>query len=259
MSADGAASSPKIPRDKADDYTDQQAAVRRDFVGRQTGADLTHVGASSFDPGILRGNVESFTGVAQVPLGIAGPLRINGEHARGDFYVPLATTEGTLVASYNRGMRLLSECGGVKTTVVDHSMQRAPVFICEDAQGDRGNDDAFGQAAEHRPVRARPAALPAHELHHRRRRRPEHDRQSRQVRGNLRRRRAGRRDVADRRDPPRRTGCRATTVWAATARETLVGGKSTSSLAWRMQAGANSGSRRARRGTTSTMRTVDFA
>jgi hydroxymethylglutaryl-CoA reductase (NADPH) len=47
--------------------------------------------------------------------------------------VPLATSEGTLVASYNRGMRLLNECGGVKTTVVDENMQRAPVFIFEDA------------------------------------------------------------------------------------------------------------------------------
>jgi len=45
----------------------------------------------------------------------------------------MATTEGTLVASYNRGMRLLSECGGVTTTVVDEAMQRAPVFILADA------------------------------------------------------------------------------------------------------------------------------
>ena len=47
--------------------------------------------------------------------------------------MPLATTEGTLVASYNRGMRVLSECGGVKTTVVEDNMQRAPVFIFDDA------------------------------------------------------------------------------------------------------------------------------
>ena len=62
------------------------------------------------------------------------PIRILGEHAQGDFYVPLATTEGTLVASYNRGMRLLTECGGVKATVVEDRMQRAPVFLFPDAQ-----------------------------------------------------------------------------------------------------------------------------
>jgi len=72
-------------------------------------------------------------GLAQVPLGIAGPIRINGEHAKGDFYIPMATTERTLVASYNRGMRLLTECGGVTATVVDDQMQRAPVFILDDA------------------------------------------------------------------------------------------------------------------------------
>jgi hydroxymethylglutaryl-CoA reductase (NADPH) len=106
------------------------------------------VGSFSFDPAVLPGNVENFTGVAQVPVGVAGPLRINGEHARGDFYVPLATTEGTLVASYNRGMRLLTECGGVKTTVVDDSMQRAPVFIFEDALAAREFGDWMDEHCE---------------------------------------------------------------------------------------------------------------
>ncbi|HEY0394857.1 MAG TPA: hydroxymethylglutaryl-CoA reductase [Candidatus Elarobacter sp.] len=144
-----AASAPKIPRRGDDDYTPDQAALRRAFVAERTGADLAHVGSYSFDPGLLRGNVENFTGVAQVPIGIAGPLRIDGEHARGDFYVPLATTEGTLVASYNRGMRLLTECGGVKTTVVEHSMQRGPVFTCESALAARELgawiDEHFGE------------------------------------------------------------------------------------------------------------------
>jgi hydroxymethylglutaryl-CoA reductase (NADPH) len=128
---------PRIPRDKEHDYTTDVAERRREFLRDQTGVNLEHVGSFSFDPGVLPGNVESFAGVAQVPIGIAGPLRINGEHAQGDFYVPLATTEGTLVASYNRGMRLLTECGGVRTTVVDDQMQRAPVFIFGDAQAAR--------------------------------------------------------------------------------------------------------------------------
>jgi hydroxymethylglutaryl-CoA reductase (NADPH) len=124
---------PRIPRDQEDDYTPGIAAHRREFLREQTEASLEHVGQFSFDPAVLPGNVENFSGVAQVPLGVAGPLRIDGEHAIGDFYVPLATTEGTLVASYNRGMRLLNECGCVRTTVVDDHMQRAPVFIFEDA------------------------------------------------------------------------------------------------------------------------------
>ena len=92
----------------------------------------------SFSQDLLPGNIENFTAIAQVPLGLAGPLRIVGEQARGDFYIPLATTEGTLVASYNRGMRVLTECGGVKTAVVKQSMQRSPVFEVADALEARG-------------------------------------------------------------------------------------------------------------------------
>jgi hydroxymethylglutaryl-CoA reductase (NADPH) len=117
------------------------AVARRRFVRDRTGADLAHVGSYSLDPTTLPGNIEHFTGVAQVPIGLAGPLRVLGEHAAGDFYIPLATTEGTLVASYNRGMRLLTENGGVTATVVDDSMQRAPVFALDDARQARD----FGQ------------------------------------------------------------------------------------------------------------------
>ncbi len=122
-----------IPRDKNNDYTREQAELRRDFVASESGKRLEHVAQYSFDPDVLKGNIENFIGVAQVPIGLAGPLLIVGEHAKGEFYVPMATTEGTLVASYNRGMRLLTECGGVKTTVVHHAMQRSPVFVLEDA------------------------------------------------------------------------------------------------------------------------------
>jgi len=125
--------STKVPRSKENDYTREMAEARRRFVKDRTGAALEHVGSYSFDPKVLPGNVENFMGVAQVPIGLAGPIRINGEHAKGEFYIPMATSEGTLVASYNRGMRLLSESGGVKTTVVEQFMQRSPVFILDDA------------------------------------------------------------------------------------------------------------------------------
>ncbi|MCU0918779.1 MAG: hydroxymethylglutaryl-CoA reductase [Burkholderiaceae bacterium] len=123
----------KVPRDAVDDYTPAMAQRRRDFVREHSGVELPHMGRYSLDPATLPGNIENFMGVAQVPVGLAGPLRMRGEHAQGDFYVPMATTEGTLVASYNRGMRLLAECGGVKATVVEQHMQRSPVFIFDDA------------------------------------------------------------------------------------------------------------------------------
>jgi hydroxymethylglutaryl-CoA reductase (NADPH) len=123
-----------VPRDRDNDYTRAAAAQRREFLEERTGASLEHVSSYSFDPGVLPGNVEHFTGVAQVPIGIAGPLLVRGEHAQGEFYVPLATAEGTLVASYNRGMKLLHEAGGVTVTVVDDRMQRAPAFIFPSAR-----------------------------------------------------------------------------------------------------------------------------
>ena len=124
----------KIPRSSENDYSDEMAKVRRDFIKEQTGADLEHTGNYSIDTNVLPGNIENFIGIVQMPVGVAGPVQINGEHAQGKFYVPLATTEGTLVASYSRGMRVINECGGVKTTVVEGFMQRAPAFIFNDAR-----------------------------------------------------------------------------------------------------------------------------
>ena len=126
----------KIPRKRgAEDYTVAAAAARRAFATEQSGASLEHVGSFSTDPAELPGNIEHFMGVAQVPIGLAGPLLVDGEHAQGEFWVPLATVEGTLVASYNRGMKLLRACGGVKTTIVDDAMQRAPSFVFPSAGG----------------------------------------------------------------------------------------------------------------------------
>ncbi|MDF2445060.1 MAG: hypothetical protein K0S46_296 [Moraxellaceae bacterium] len=131
----------KLPRDSENDYTREMASARRQAVTAATGADLTHVGSYSIDPALLPGNIEGFAGVAQIPLGFAGPLLVQGEHAQGEFYVPMATSEGTLVASYSRGMRLTREAGGVRTTVIDDSMQRAPVFVFENARHARDFGD----------------------------------------------------------------------------------------------------------------------
>jgi hydroxymethylglutaryl-CoA reductase (NADPH) len=131
----------RVPRDRENDYTREAAARRAEFVRERTGVSLEHVTSYTIDPAITTGNIEQFLGVAQVPIGLAGPLLVNGEHAKGEFYVPMATAEGTLVASYNRGMRLLYEAGGVTTTVMDDRMQRAPAFIFPSAREAR----AFGE------------------------------------------------------------------------------------------------------------------
>ncbi|MEM1043627.1 MAG: hydroxymethylglutaryl-CoA reductase [Bacteroidota bacterium] len=145
----------RIPRDREDDYGEDAIAARHRFIEAFSEIELEHVPHYSFDPHTLQGNVESFVGVAQIPLGIAGPLHVKGEYAKGEFLVPLATTEGTLVASYNRGMKVLNLSGGVKCTVSDDCMQRAPVFIFESAREARDfkqwladNTDPIRDAAE---------------------------------------------------------------------------------------------------------------
>ncbi len=130
-----------IPRSKDNDYTNEMAEERRAFIKENAGKDLKHMNNYSFDPDILQGNIESFFGVAQVPVGIAGPLLVNGEHAKGEFYIPMATTEGTLLASYNRGMKVIKECGGVNTTICGDAMQRSPVFIFDNARDARDFSD----------------------------------------------------------------------------------------------------------------------
>lgn len=127
----------RIPRDAQDDYSEAAIRARQEFVEKYTGAKLEHLRHYSFDPHITAGNCENFTGVAQIPIGFAGPLRVNGEYANGEFLIPLATTEGTLIASYNRGIKVLNLSGGVKSTVVSDAMQRAPVFVFEDAREGR--------------------------------------------------------------------------------------------------------------------------
>ena len=142
----------RIPRDDQDDYSAAAIRARQDFVETYAGAKLNHVRQFSIDPQLTAGNIEHFTGVAQIPLGLAGPLTINGEHAAGDFLIPLATTEGTLVASYNRGIKLLNLCGGVTCTVSGDAMQRAPVFVFDNARRARDFagwvDDHFDKIAE---------------------------------------------------------------------------------------------------------------
>src|SRR5262249_21738808 len=101
---------------------------RRRWISVQTGATLSHVGLSSLPTESLRGNVENPIGSAQVPLGVVGPLRVNGEFADGVYYVPLATSEGALVRSYERGMVVITRAGGATARVTLDENCITPTF-----------------------------------------------------------------------------------------------------------------------------------
>jgi hydroxymethylglutaryl-CoA reductase (NADPH) len=130
-----------VPYSKEDNYSPAIVAERQRYVEQVSGVKLQHLNKYSFDPLVTKGNIENFTGVAQIPLGFAGPIKINGEHANGEFIIPLATSEGTLVASYNRGMKVLNLSGGVTCTVQADHMQRAPVFVFDSAREARAFRD----------------------------------------------------------------------------------------------------------------------
>jgi hydroxymethylglutaryl-CoA reductase (NADPH) len=128
---------PDVPRPS--DWSAEARDQRVAFV-ESRGVEIPHLTgrAQPVDPATLRGNIEQFIGMTQVPTGLIGPLRVNGFHAHGDYYVPLATSEGSLVASYHRGARLLTRAGGVAALTTTEQVQRAPGFafhsIAEAAQ-----------------------------------------------------------------------------------------------------------------------------
>lgn len=101
---------------------------RQSFVKEELDAPIEWLKRDLYPGDTVKGNIENYLGTANVPVGLAGPLLIYGDHAKGYFYVPLATTEGSLVASYSRGMRVIRESGGCRTKVFEDHMQRAPMF-----------------------------------------------------------------------------------------------------------------------------------
>ncbi len=139
--------------DEAD--ADTAAAARRLLVAERTGASLDAVGAYGFDAEDAAANIENAVGAVQVPMGVAGPIPVDGGAASGDVHLPLATTEGALVASVNRGCSVVREAGGATARVTKSGMTRAPVFRVPDVAAAeamvgwvRDNEDRLREAAE---------------------------------------------------------------------------------------------------------------
>ena len=103
---------------------------------------LKHI--TNYDPEMekARGfNIEKMIGCVQVPLGLAGPLRLRSGQAVKDYQVPMATTEGALVASVNRGCKVIRESGGCEVVVKNIGATRGPVFK---VRGIKQGDELIG-------------------------------------------------------------------------------------------------------------------
>ncbi len=106
--------------------------VRRVYIEQETGTTLENIGIFSLDiERVVKRNCENMIGTVQVPVGVAGPLLIDGEYAQGKYYLPLATTEGALVASVNRGCSAITRAGGAQVRILHDGMTRAPVFAAD--------------------------------------------------------------------------------------------------------------------------------
>ena len=104
---------------------------RRAAAEAFTGATLEEIARGGMDPETASKNIENMIGTTQIPLGYAGPDDIHGGYAQGRFLIPLATTEGALIASISRGMSVINDGGGVSVAVFQDAMTRAPVFRVE--------------------------------------------------------------------------------------------------------------------------------
>jgi hydroxymethylglutaryl-CoA reductase (NADPH) len=114
---------------KFDQYSADGFQELRSFLEKKTETSLKHISHYSEAEEDFRGKIENPIGVVHVPLGIAGPLKINGKHASGHFFIPLATTEGALVTSYNLGSLIVTRSGGANVSVLKNELRIGPIFV----------------------------------------------------------------------------------------------------------------------------------
>jgi len=140
-----------------EDHADAETAAtaRRLAVERDAGVDLDAIGDYTFSAANAEPNIENLVGGTQLPTGVAGPVAVSGDHADGEYYLPIATTEGALVASVNRGCSAITAAGGATARVTKRGMTRAPVFRvdgvaegAEVAEWVENNEDRLADAAE---------------------------------------------------------------------------------------------------------------
>jgi hydroxymethylglutaryl-CoA reductase (NADPH) len=151
---------PSIPREQDDDYTPSAVKRRLALCEQAAGRALPHLAGQFVDLAEARGNIENLIGFAQVPIGIAGPLHVRGEKGMREVYVPMATTEGALVASYSRGMGWIAASGGARAWVDETGLSQHPIL--EYADGEKARRAATRALADQEAYAAIVQGLTSH-------------------------------------------------------------------------------------------------
>ncbi|MED6333877.1 MAG: hydroxymethylglutaryl-CoA reductase [Planctomycetota bacterium] len=154
------ASLPRIPRDAADDFTQEAVEARRALLREVTDGPLPHLEGGRAELASARGKVENLVGHAQVPLGIAGPLLVDTSLGWREVFVPMATTEGAMVAAYSRGMAILKRAGGARARQTREGLTQNPILVFPDAR--RAEEAACTIRARLEPMQAITAATTGH-------------------------------------------------------------------------------------------------
>ncbi len=129
MAIDDQFEADRLPRSRDDDYSTEIVDRRRKWLARHVGAPLASLNGQISDTRAFRGNIENLVGTVQIPTGIAGPYRVRGQSFDEAVFVPMATTEGALVASYSRGMKAISLSGGARTRVLSAELTAGCTFL----------------------------------------------------------------------------------------------------------------------------------
>lgn len=117
---------PRRAKHSKETWEDRAAWLREVF-----GQDFPALIGARLNPQDVEGNIENYIGAIEIPVGLAGPMMFHGRYARGMILAPMATSEGALVASTNRGARAVTAAGGVTTHIIHQRMIRAPVFVTD--------------------------------------------------------------------------------------------------------------------------------
>lgn len=116
--------------EKYAENANQATDIRRKFIENKTNTTLKHIGKYSIDmTETAKKNIENQIGTIQVPVGVVGPVKINTENDEViETYAPMATTEGALLASVNRGCSVIRHSNGCSVAILKNQMTRAPVI-----------------------------------------------------------------------------------------------------------------------------------